>query len=89
VEDANRVLQRVYGHAAISACPASDRGAGKRNAPIHGYCDAHDIVAGARGKIDRDPGHVLIGANAPSRDADRKLVGVITGAMFRKIATRS
>src|SRR5271165_1397968 len=38
------------------ATGSSDRSAGKRNAPIHGYCDAHDIVAGARGKIDRDPG---------------------------------
>ena len=57
----------------------SDSGAGKRNAPIHGYGDAHYVVAGARGKIDRDPGHVLVGANALGRDAGRNLLAVVAG----------
>ena len=57
----------------------SDSGAGKRNAPIHGYGDAHHVVAGARGKIDRDPSHVVVGADTLGRDSGCNLLAVVAG----------
>ena len=44
----NRSSGCPYGRMEVVGLITSDSGAGKRNAPIHGYGDAHYVVAGAR-----------------------------------------
>jgi hypothetical protein len=42
---------------------------------------AHHVVARARRQVDRHPGHVVVHANAPGRDAACHLVAVVAGVL--------